>query len=935
MRGRSRRRCMGPRVAGRLVLVAAAVGHLGAAPVRQPLVDLRVRSEVSETVLETWVGRDAPVTDRTPGGRPASGLLVSTGETFAEEIRFALDDTPASRTVSIIVGDPFVSQVRVFRRGAGSVLVIFVRQPVRYEARRIGGGEVLAVHIRPIPVSEPTRASHAVFGDREEDRELTLDAEVIDYESRGHIINARGGVAVTRPGMTLMADEVRVDRSTHDGEARGNVVLQSERATLRGDYMELNLTDETGSVESGQVDLQASGYRITGGRISKGYGQTYHVRDGIFTTCRCGGLEAPSWSIGARDLDVDLYGSGKARDITFRVRDIPVFYLPFGIFPVNRVRHTGFLLPRLGQSLGSRNERGFEYEQPFFWAINKSSDATLSFRVETEARVGGAGEYRYVLSPRSRGTLAAAYFDENLRTGDVSFEDETIVERPPGHRWGLYSKARQHLPGSVRAYLNTMIVSDDLFFPEIETMIFDPVEELASRTQFYTATRLGALKQWRRVNLWGEATYYQDLNVQLKNEDEAVFQRAPVLELRARDTVLDDRIALAFAAQGINYQRRVGFDGIRFDLNPEVRVPFRLGYYLFGDLEGSVRGTMYRQTSTDEVERVCVGGGRDGLGCTQQIECGDEGKCELRPTGQHLDGSQARGTVRLGWRVGTEISRVYSFKRWGFSKLKHSVEPLVSYMFIPRIGGQEDLPLYDGIDRINRRSLFSYGLVSRLKARYASGDTEGTNDGLDAASPVRELAEVSLLHAYDTQRKIADDDHFSDLDVNVSLTPHNVLALQYGATYNVNQNDLKGARVTVVVREPWHADDPQLASLQHPSSLALTYRFVDEGAGADPASLGVEELNGLLYLRIARFFGLLMHTRFNLLENLAFERGVGARFVSRCNCWMVEVGVIDRETPEEETVLRAQVTLSGIGSIGRGAEGGVRALGIQRGGDWP
>jgi hypothetical protein len=46
------------------------------------------------------------------------------------------------------------------------------------------------------------------------------------------------------------------------------------------------------------------------------------------------------------------------------------------------------------------------------------------------------------------------------------------------------------------------------------------------------------------------------------------------------------------------------------------------------------------------------------------------------------------------------------------------------------------------------------------------------------------------------------------------------------------------------------------------------------------------------------------------------EAGVGARFISRCNCWMIEVGAEDR-ADTDETLIRAQLTLSGIGSVGR------------------
>src|SRR5205823_5045489 len=83
--------------------------------------------------------------------------------------------------------------------------------------------------------------------------------------------------------------------------------------------------------------------------------------------------EAPSWSIAGRQTDITLQGKGIVRHMTFRVKDVPVFYFPYFVFPANTQRESGFLIPRIGYS----NRRGYQYEQPFFWAISKSTDATI------------------------------------------------------------------------------------------------------------------------------------------------------------------------------------------------------------------------------------------------------------------------------------------------------------------------------------------------------------------------------------------------------------------------------------------------------------------------------------------------------------------------------------------------------------------------------
>ena len=71
-------------------------------------------------------------------------------------------------------------------------------------------------------------------------------------------------------------------------------------------------------------------------------------------------------------------------------------------------RRTGFLIPRLGY--GSHD--GFAIRQPFFWAISRSQDATLTPIYRTKRGFELDGEYRYVLDERSRGDFRGRYLHD-------------------------------------------------------------------------------------------------------------------------------------------------------------------------------------------------------------------------------------------------------------------------------------------------------------------------------------------------------------------------------------------------------------------------------------------------------------------------------------------------------------------------------------------
>jgi hypothetical protein len=133
------------------------------------------------------------------------------------------------------------------------------------------------------------------------------------------------------------------------------------------------------------------------------------------------------------------------------VKDVPIFYFPYFLFPAKTTRETGLLFPRIGYS----NRRGFQWEQPFFWAINKSSDATVALDVETAARVGVIGEYRYELSRQTHGNFTLAYYNEQIRgnnsAGTIAPDGST--DPAPENRFAIAGHHIQPFVAGSKLYL--------------------------------------------------------------------------------------------------------------------------------------------------------------------------------------------------------------------------------------------------------------------------------------------------------------------------------------------------------------------------------------------------------------------------------------------------------------------------------------------------
>ena len=118
--------------------------------------------------------------------------------------------------------------------------------------------------------------------------------------------------------------------------------------------------------------------------------------------------------------------------------DVPVFYLPYGFFPLRSDRQSGFLFPKFGHS----TKEGFRFQQPFYWAPSRSTDATVTFDIETSARVGGIAEYRTKFNQYSDLLVNSSYFNEVFRhNADDDIVDKAIANpHIPQNRWSVFGK---------------------------------------------------------------------------------------------------------------------------------------------------------------------------------------------------------------------------------------------------------------------------------------------------------------------------------------------------------------------------------------------------------------------------------------------------------------------------------------------------------------
>jgi LPS-assembly protein len=236
------------------------------------------------------------------------------------------------------------------------------------------------------------------------DAPVHMTADTLSYDEETGIAVAEGNVELAFGTRSMRADRVRYDSKTGEADLSGKVRYKDADEEFSFDRITINLDSETGVLYNGTIRISSSNYLISSRKIEKTGKSSFLIEKGMLTTCPCD--PEPDWKFEVRRAQVSLDRYAIARDITFRVRGVPVLWLPWGAFPVKVTRQSGLLLP----NFSSNRSRGYTLQVPYYQVINRWSDATVTLDAMSRRGYRPEAEYRFVLNPESEGAIRATMF---------------------------------------------------------------------------------------------------------------------------------------------------------------------------------------------------------------------------------------------------------------------------------------------------------------------------------------------------------------------------------------------------------------------------------------------------------------------------------------------------------------------------------------------
>src|SRR5437879_8508420 len=277
---------------------------------------------------------------------------------------------------------------------------------------------LLLLLARPVVAQQPT-AQDTMSSDRH---------EVTNNQKNHHFI---GSFEYQSKETSIFADEAWFYSDEDKLVLVGNVTFAQGNNRISAERAEINTKTRLGSFSNargianvqpqrqqgrpGAVALPPMGGQETvvyffGDSVEKIGPKKYKITNGGFTTCV---QPTPRWDLNADTviLNVDHYTFLK--QAVLRVKGVPMFYLPVLYYPTKKEdRATGILLPTYGAS----SLRGQSIHNAFFWAIDRSQDATIFHDWFSKTGQGVGSEYRYNFGPQADGNIRAYLLDQHDAT---------------------------------------------------------------------------------------------------------------------------------------------------------------------------------------------------------------------------------------------------------------------------------------------------------------------------------------------------------------------------------------------------------------------------------------------------------------------------------------------------------------------------------------
>lgn len=391
--------------------------------------------------------------------------------------------------------------------------------------------------------------------------QLTFD--YLETISEGRY-KATGNVRYESSDMLLTCDILIYEKQDNKIHAEGNVSINFDDFTISGDMLDYDTKEETGTIYNA-IGVEKNGnFSVIAKVIRKTKKDWYEVEDGVFTSCNSA---IPPWSLKVSRGKFHINNYAFLNNPRFNVRNLPILYSPYIIWPIKPERSTGFLLP----TVGSSNTKGLTIGNAFYYAPKDYFDTTFYYDYYKKAGNGIGNEFRYAIRENDYGYFSGYYIKDRLQNQN---------------RWFLTFQNISQIFG-FKALVDVNLISDANFFRDFNRDFSQGTKGNFDSTIFLTKKFIG-----------GNLNIYLQRREDFYDVEEKLDQSSlPKIEYRLPTTKIGGGFYAFLETSFSNIYKEFYLGGntrySRFDFHPSIEFPIPTPPFIDIIPSLEVRETLY------------------------------------------------------------------------------------------------------------------------------------------------------------------------------------------------------------------------------------------------------------------------------------------------------------------------------------------------------
>lgn len=268
---------------------------------------------------------------------------------------------------------------------------------------------------------------------------------------------------------------------------------------------------QQGSVSKGFSEAEVGYY--FGDKIKKVTNEVLFIKNGIYTTSD--DREDPEYYFLSPKMKVIPNDKVIAQSVFLYIEGVPVFWIPFGVFPNRTGRSSGLIPPAFGDDITYGK---FLSGLGYFWALNDYTDLALTGSYFTKGRIDAYARFRYAMKYNFSGSIYGGY--SRIRLGE-----STDIGNQQSDAWGLNVNHNQEINPTTRIDASLAFVSNKNFY-NVST---NSLSELLLQNVLSNFT---ISKNWEGKPFSLSLNYFRDQNLQTGD----VSERIPLINFAVSQT---------------------------------------------------------------------------------------------------------------------------------------------------------------------------------------------------------------------------------------------------------------------------------------------------------------------------------------------------------------------------------------------------------------